>query len=65
MIIAGGGPLFVAVPIGSAMLMWDLARIGVVPRTLSIAHAASAIGLVGVTVIGVLYPVTVSRSASR
>lgn len=65
LIIAGGHPLIVTLPVGSAMLMWDLARIGVVPWLLAIAHAASVIGLavalVGVTFLaplGILYPVT-------
>jgi hypothetical protein len=33
-------------PLGSAMLMWDLARIGVLPRRASIAHLAAAVTLV-------------------
>jgi hypothetical protein len=32
-------------PVGSVMLMWDLARIGVVPRPLAIVHGAAAIAL--------------------
>ena len=40
------------IPMGSAMLMWDLARIGVLSRRASIAHLVSAaILLVGVPVI--------------
>jgi hypothetical protein len=35
----------VAMPVGSVMLMWDLARIGVVPRPLAIVHGAAAIAL--------------------
>jgi hypothetical protein len=33
-------------PLGSAMLMWDLARMGVVSRRASIAHLAAAVTLV-------------------
>jgi hypothetical protein len=33
-------------PLGSAMLMWDLARIGVLSRRASIAHLAAAVTLV-------------------
>jgi hypothetical protein len=32
-------------PVGSVMLMWDLARISVVPRPLAISHGAAAIAL--------------------
>lgn len=35
----------VVMPVGSAMLMWGLARNGVVPRTLAIVHVAAAIAL--------------------
>jgi hypothetical protein len=34
------------IPLGSAMLMWDLARIGVLSRRASIAHLSSAVTLV-------------------
>jgi len=33
-------------PLGSAMLMWDLARIGVLSRRASIAHLAAAVTIV-------------------
>jgi hypothetical protein len=34
------------IPVGSAMLMWDLARIGVLSRRASIAHLATAVTFV-------------------
>jgi hypothetical protein len=37
--------------IGSAMLMWDLARIGVLSRTLTFAHVAGAIAVVVASVV--------------
>lgn len=39
---------FVAHPVGSAMLMWDLARIGVLPRRMAIAQLVAAILVIGV-----------------
>ena len=44
---ASMGGTILLMPIGSVMLMWDLARIGVVPRLVSIAHVAAAV-VVGV-----------------
>jgi hypothetical protein len=45
--IVGANAAFLAVlPAGSAMLMWDLGRIGVLSRPASIAHLAAAVTLV-------------------
>jgi hypothetical protein len=45
--IVGPNAAFLAVmPVGSAMLMWDLARIGVLSRRASIAHLAAAVTFV-------------------
>ena len=49
--IAGNGSV-VPLPVGSAMLMLDLTRIGVVPRLLSTAHVAGAIGFLGTIAAG-------------
>lgn len=38
-------PLSVLLPAGSALLVWDLARISVLPRWIAVVHAASAVGL--------------------
>lgn len=40
---ASMGGSILLMPIGSVMLMWDVARIGVVPRLISIVHVAAAI----------------------
>jgi len=45
---------------GSAMLMWDLARIGVVPRLVPIIHIAAA----AVFTIGLVVPLGIVESAS-
>jgi hypothetical protein len=50
----------VLMPIGSVLLMWDLARIGVVPWLISIAHVAAAI-VVGVGLV-VAHPSIVDAS---
>jgi len=41
--ILGGYAAFVLLPIGSALLAWDLGRAGILSRALSIVHAASAL----------------------
>jgi hypothetical protein len=46
-------PLSVLLPAGSALLVWDLARISVLPRWIAIVHAASGVGLL-VAFIGIL-----------
>jgi hypothetical protein len=46
----GAHPMIVLFPLGSAIVVWDLARIGIVPRQLAIAHVASALGLLGLLV---------------
>jgi hypothetical protein len=46
----GAHPLIVLFPLGSAIVVWDLARIGIVSRQLAIAHVASALGLLGLVV---------------
>jgi hypothetical protein len=40
------GSIVAVLPVGSALLMWDLGRIGVISRLASIVHAAAAIILV-------------------
>jgi hypothetical protein len=49
----GGYTAFLVVPIGSAMLAWDLGRAGILSRPLSIAHVLSSAAF-SVTVIRVL-----------
>jgi hypothetical protein len=52
MIVGSYVPGLAMIPVGSAMLMWDLARIGVLSRRASIAHlAAVAILLPGLAVV--------------
>ena len=46
MIVAAPAVGLAMIPVGSAMLMWDLARIGVLSRRASIAHLAAAVTLV-------------------
>jgi hypothetical protein len=41
--VLGGYAAFVLLPIGSALLAWDLGRTGILSRALSIVHAASAV----------------------
>ena len=51
MIVGPSAVGLAVIPVGSAMLMWDLARIGVLSRRASIAHlAAAAILLIGLAV---------------
>jgi hypothetical protein len=46
----GAYPLFLLFPFGSAVLAWDLGRVGIVPRGLSILHAVSAAALLALFV---------------
>jgi hypothetical protein len=46
MIVVASPVGLATIPVGSAMLMWDLARIGVLSRRASIAHLAAAVTLV-------------------
>ena len=46
---------FVAYPVGSAMLVWDLARIGVLSRGLAIAQLVAAILAIGLGLVLVLF----------
>jgi len=39
----GGYAAYVVLPVGSAVLTWDLARAGILPRSLSVVHAVSAV----------------------
>jgi hypothetical protein len=41
--VLGGYAAFLLLPIGSALLAWDLGRAGILSRPLSIVHAASAV----------------------
>jgi hypothetical protein len=50
----GAHPLIVLFPLGSAILVWDLARLGIVSRQLAIAHGVCALGLLGLLVAMVL-----------
>lgn len=52
--VASDAPVWLlGLPIGSAMLAWDLGRAGVLPRWLAVAHALGAIGFAA-TLIGTL-----------
>jgi hypothetical protein len=44
----------VVLPVGSAMLMWDLARIGVLSRRIAIAQLVVAMLAIGLGLLGVL-----------
>lgn len=44
-VVASDAPVFLlGLPIGSAMLAWDLSRVGILPRWLAVVHALGAIG---------------------
>jgi hypothetical protein len=46
-----GAYIFIAVlPIGSAVLLWELGRAGILPRGLTIAHAVTALGMLSAVV---------------
>jgi hypothetical protein len=53
-VIASDAPVaLLGLPIGSAMLAWDLSRAGILPRWLAVVHALGAIGFAA-TLIGTL-----------
>lgn len=60
-------PLSVLLPAGSVLLMWDLARIGVLPRWAAIIHAVSGLGLlagsigilIGQPALGILFALAI------
>ena len=60
-------PLSVLLPAGSVLLVWDLARIGVVSRWVAVVHAVSGVGLlvgfmgtvVGQTALGIAFSLAI------
>jgi hypothetical protein len=53
---AGGSIVIVMLPVGSAMLTWDLGRRGVLSRLVSLTHVAAAIVLAAGLVVAHLDP---------
>jgi hypothetical protein len=51
----GAYPLLLLLPIGSAVVAWDLARFGAMPRTVAIVHAMAAVAFFVVVVAAVMY----------
>jgi hypothetical protein len=62
--MGGSTGLVTLLPIGSAMLSWDIGRSGVLPRRLSVVHAAAAIILAAWLVVADLAPADVGSRAS-
>jgi len=58
-----GAYIFIAVlPVGSAVLLWELGRAGILPRGLTIAHAITALGML-IALVAILIDWRMSNNA--